>query len=282
VELFSRYVFAQHAYPKKYPASKATCPHCHAIVIVNVVKDKQLTCRACGQTSDLAGPVNRATMTCLQGHTTKVIDALGGRPPRFRMYAKQVLAANGSRQYEPIDDFDLALYTEAEKLLEERRDELVLPMGTLDDGHNTRQAIRWNYREWQQFFNPRQLYSLGILGAAIRDLESGPEREALVTLFSGVLEFNNLFCSFKGEGTGAVRHMFSHHVLKPERVPLEAHPWGTPASSGSFSTLYQSRIIRAWEYKRDPTRHMKQALSAVGRRPGRPMAGRGGGRYRVR
>ncbi|MFD7236181.1 DNA methyltransferase [Streptomyces syringium] len=252
VELFSRYVFAQHAYPKKYPASKATCPHCHAIAIVDVVKDTQLACPACNQVSDLAGPVNRATMTCSQGHTAKVIDALGGQPPRLRMYAKQVLHVDGSRLYEPIDDFDLALYAKAEKLLEERGEELVLPAGTLDDGHNTRQAIRWNYREWRQFFNARQLYSLGLLGKAIRDLESGPEREALAALFSGVLEFNNLFCSFKGEGTGAVRHMFSNHALKPERTPLEAHPWGTPASSGAFSTLYQSRIIRAWEYKRAP------------------------------
>jgi hypothetical protein len=91
------------------------------------------------------------------------------------------------------------------------------------------------------------------LGAAIRDLDAGPnEREALAALFSGVLEFNNLFCSFKGEGTGAVRHMFSHHVLKPERTPLEAHPWGTPASSGSFSTLFRSRLVRAHEYKQHP------------------------------
>ncbi|WP_406381483.1 DNA methyltransferase [Streptomyces sp. NBC_01618] len=252
VELFSRYVFAQHAYPKKYPASKATCPRCHAIEIVNVVTDEQLTCRSCGHTSDLAGPVNRASMTCHQGHTTKVLDALGDQPPKLRMYAKQVIGTDGSRQYEPIDDFDLALYEEAENLLEKQRLDLVLPTGALDDGNNTRQAIRWNYREWQQFFNARQLYSLGLLGASIRDLNPSPEREALAALFSGVLEFNNLFCSFKGEGTGAVRHMFSNHVLKPERTPLEAHPWGTPASSGSFSTLYQSRIIRAWEYKRRP------------------------------
>ncbi|MEV8589866.1 DNA methyltransferase [Streptomyces sp. NPDC051180] len=252
VELFSRYVFAQHAYPKKYPTSRATCPHCHAVVIVNVVEDDHLTCHRCGRTSSLTGPVNRANMTCSQGHTTKVINALGDQPPRFQMYAKQVLDADGTRRYEPIDDFDRALYAEAEKLLEERRSELVLPVGVLDDGHNTRQAIRWNYREWQQFFNARQLYSLGLLGAAIRDLDRGSEREALAALFSGVLEFNNLFCSFKGEGTGAVRHMFSNHVLKPERTPLEAHPWGTPASSGAFSTLYQSRIIRAWEYKRHP------------------------------
>ncbi|MEU1086020.1 DNA methyltransferase [Streptomyces sp. NPDC005892] len=252
VELFSRYVFAQHAYPKKHPASRATCPHCHAIEIVNVVEDERLTCHSCGKTSDLAGPVNRATMTCASGHASKVLDALGDDPPRLRMYAKQVLGKDGSRLYEPIDDFDLALYEETERLLDERGLDLVLPIGALDHGHNTRQAIRWNYREWKQFFNARQLYSLGLLGAAIRDLDPSPEREALATLFSGVLEFNNLFCSFKGEGTGAVRHMFSNHVLKPERTPLEAHPWGTPASSGSFSTLYQSRIIRAWEYKRQP------------------------------
>ncbi|MGH9365037.1 MAG: DNA methyltransferase, partial [Thermoanaerobaculia bacterium] len=52
--------------------------------------------------------------------------------------------------------------------------------------------------------------------------------------------------------TGAVRHMFSHHVLKPERVPLEANLWGTPKSSGSFSTLFDRRILRAIEYCDDP------------------------------
>src|SRR5262249_31601118 len=97
-------------------------------------------------------------------------------------------------------------------------------------------------------------YSLSLIASAIRDLPGRtPEREALCALFSGTLEFNNLFTSFKGEGTGAVRHMFSHHILKPERTPLEAHPWGTPQSSGAFSTLLKSRLYRAHEYKADPT-----------------------------
>jgi hypothetical protein len=43
--------------------------------------------------------------------------------------------------------------------------------------------------------------------------------------------------------------MFSHHILKPERTPLETHPWGTPASSDSFPTLLQSRLLRAHAYK---------------------------------
>ena len=61
-----------------------------------------------------------------------------------------------------------------------------------------------------------------------------------------------MFSSFKGEGTGAVRHMFTHHILKPEIIPLEANLWGTHKSSGSFSTLFKSRILRALDYKDRP------------------------------
>jgi len=67
-----------------------------------------------------------------------------------------------------------------------------------------------------------------------------------------VLEFNNVFASYKGEGTGAVRHLFSHHILKPERTPIEANVWGTPKSSGSFLTLFKTRILRAIDYRQSP------------------------------
>ncbi|RSN47290.1 SAM-dependent methyltransferase [Amycolatopsis sp. WAC 04197] len=251
VELFKSYVFARHAYPKKYPTAQATCPDCHAVNVVNLTTDTEFTCSSCDRSGSFDGPVRGASMRCSRGHVTKVISALDGNPPKQKMYAKLVLGKDGKR-YEPIDSFDLELYAESEALLEEKREELVGPIGTLDAGNNTRQAIRWGYTTWPQFFNARQLYCLGLLGAAIRNQEASPEREALVALFSGVLEFNNLFCSYKGEGTGAVRHMFSNHILKPERTPLEAHPWGTPASSGSFSTLFKSRILRALEYKKAP------------------------------
>src|SRR5207249_4286453 len=80
-----------------------------------------------------------------------------------------------------------------------------------------------------------------------------PTRELFLTLFSGVLEFNNMFASYKGEGTGAVRHMFAHHILKPERTPIEANLWGTPKSSGSFSSLFESRLLRAIAYREAPS-----------------------------
>jgi putative DNA methylase len=249
--LFSTHVFSQNAYPKRVPAAQIVCPACLDVMPARYDFD-ELTCQNNHRVPRL-GAVTRNNMTCINGHTSKVIDALAGKTPHFEMYAKLVLGSNGKKRYEAIDDFDRSLYSECSELLRARELALVLPLGELDDGENTAQAIRWGFVRWQQFFNDRQLYSLGLLAGALRDVAADPgEREALVALFSGTLEFNNMFCSFKGEGTGAVRHMFSHHILKPERTPLEAHPWGTPASSGSFSTLFHSRLLRAQAYKIAP------------------------------
>lgn len=252
VELFSTHVFARHAYSRRFPEAKATCPSCHDVVPVDLSTDATGRCGSCQTKFSLDGPVSAQMMTCPHGHRHRVIDALRQTKPAHRMYAKLVLRQSG-KSYEAIDDFDRSLYADAAARLAARRATLVRPTGELENGYNTVQAMRWGYRAWSDFFNDRQLYSLGLLATAIRDLDSaGPEREALAALFSGTLEFNNLFCSYKGEGTGAVRHMFSHHVLKPERTPLEAHPWGTPASSGAFSTLFESRLLRAHQYKQSP------------------------------
>ncbi|MBA3575347.1 MAG: SAM-dependent methyltransferase, partial [Pseudonocardiales bacterium] len=260
--LFSTHVFSQNAYPKRVPAARIVCPVCLDVMLGRYDFD-ELTCRN-GHRVTRSGAVTRSTMTCPDRHTSKVLDALAGEAPRSEMYAKLVLGFNGKKRYEPITEFDRSLYAECSGLLQQQESELVLPLGELDHGENTRQAIRWGFTKWRQFFNDRQLYSLGLLASAIRDLSVGAaEREALAALFSGTLEFNNMFCSFKGEGTGAVRHMFSHHVLKPERTPLEAHPWGTPASSGSFSTLFQSRLLRAQVYKLAPTDQLLKAEGVV-------------------
>lgn len=249
--LFSSHVFARHAYPQRVPSAQLVCPECLDVVegIYNFTNAK---CKN-GHEFGYAGAVSGGAMTCPNGHQNSVLTALGGRTPSYEMYAKLVAGFDGKRRYERISNFDRELYSECEDLLGRDSASLLMPSGRLEDGENTKQAIRWGFSEWRQFFNARQLYSLGILGAAVRDVVASPcEREALCALFSGTLEFNNLFCSFKGEGTGAVRHMFSHHILKPERTPLEAHPWGTPASSGSFSTLYERRLVRAHLYKAEP------------------------------
>lgn len=251
VNLFDSPVYSRNVYPKRVPRAQIVCPRCLDIQ-ENRYDFQSATC-ANGHLITHGGTVTRSVMTCSRGHKHRVIDALRGQRPTYSMYAKLVVDAHGRKTYEGISDWDTRLFEECTTLLTSLPDNAVLPTGVLEQGNNTVQALRWNFTEWRHFFNDRQLYSLSLLATAIRDLGGhSAEREALCTLFSGTLEFNNLFASFKGEGTGAVRHMFSNHILKPERTPLEAHPWGTPQSSGSFSTLLNSRLARAHQYKQEP------------------------------
>lgn len=252
VDLFSRYVFSQHAYPKKHPEAKALCPHCGAINTV-AHDAPSATCNEChlGYLPQ-EGPASHQRAQCRCGHDFAIARTVAaqGTPPKHRMYAKMVLLPDGTKTYMRATSEDMALYACAEAELAKRPD--AYPIVRILPGYNTNQALNYNYDHWHLMFNARQLLCLSILAARIGSIENREVRELFTCLFSGCLEFNNMFASFKGEGTGAVRHMFSHHILKPERTPLEANPWGTPKSSGSFSTLFKSRILRALDYQERP------------------------------
>lgn len=253
VELFGSRIFASHAYPKRFPEVQVSCPGC-GDVFESTYTASETRCPSCKLTFDpQTGPARGAGCRCSQCGTefqiARTAKALG-RPPEHRMYAKLVLRRDGSKEYLRIDEHDRRLFESARKRLRELAPRL--PDTRIAAGYNTKQVLNYGYTTWDQMFNERQLLGLTLLARGICALPAGSERDALMLLFSGVLEFNNMFASYKGEGTGAVRHMFSHHVLKPERTPLEANIWGTPKSSGSFSTLFKSRLLRALEYKDAP------------------------------
>jgi len=156
------------------------------------------------------------------------------------------LRPTGEKIHLKASQEDQILYREAEMRL--ALEDLPLPSLAVRPGHNTDQARGYNYLQWRDFFNARQLLCNGLLLREILRLPSRAIQEQMLCLFSSTLEFNNLFCSFKGEGTGAVRHMFSNHILKPERTPLENSVWGTDKSSGTFCSLFESRLMRAKLY----------------------------------
>ncbi len=257
VDLFSSRVIAQNVYPERKPEMQVCCPKCGDIFPA-VGKDQGVSCRACGLHFDAkAGEASGAKATCQTCRRSfAIVEAVRalGRPPSHRLYAKLVLTSEGKKRYLPATPGDVDAYRRCAALLREelQRGAIQLPDGVLTDGYNTRQAINYNYRTWRDFFNERQLLALGWLHAAIAGLADDSTRDALLTLFSGALEFNNVFASYKGEGTGAVRHMFAHHILKPERMPIEANVWGTPKSSGSFSNLFEARLFRALDYRAAP------------------------------
>lgn len=253
VDLFSSMIFARHAYPKKFPKAQAVCPSCDAINEVHI-QDTEKRCCSCRKPfNPNRGPANGQIATCPHcANTFRIIKTIraGDSPPDHRLYAKLALMPDGTKAYLPVTDVDRELYVEAERALAARKDPF--PLVGIFPGYNTNQVLGYNYRHWHEMFNARQLLCLSILAERIKVISDPILRELFTCLFSGALEFNNMFASYKGEGTGAVRHMFAHHILKPERTPLEANLWGTPKSSGSFTTMFEGRIRRALDYADNP------------------------------
>lgn len=258
VDLFSSFVIARNAYPNRKPEVQICCPRCGDIFPA-LNTDKRVCCHSCQFDFDPhMGPVRGSTAQC--ANCLEVFPILGAirakrSAPDHRLYCKLILSADGDKRYVAAGPQDVEDYRRAADLLKQEAEHgsIQLPITTLADGFNTRQAIGYNYTKWRDFFNDRQLLALGWLQEAIAAIADPPTRDVFLLLFSGVLEFNNLFASYKGEGTGAVRHMFAHHILKPERTPIEANVWGTPKSSGSFSTLFKTRLLRAVAYRTTPT-----------------------------
>ena len=248
VPLFSRYVFAQNAYPKRKPRAWVVCRGCWG-VFESRYDATSVECPRCAcHFNPQDGPANGQYVRAPDGSRHKIKDRLpaDGSPPAHRLYAMLAVRPNGEKVYLAARPEDHALYAEAEARTGEEN--LPLPTLAVRPGHNTDQARGYNYLHWRDFFNARQLLCLGLLLRHILDIADQRVKEQMLCLFSSTLEFNNLFCSYKGEGTGAVRHMFAHHILKPERTPLENSVWGTDKSSGTFSTLFESRLVRAKRY----------------------------------
>jgi putative DNA methylase len=254
IDLFKSRIFSKNAIPKKDPSAHAVCPKCGRIVSTQF--DALIAkCANCEHVfNPQIGTISGSMVCCPECNTEfKLVDVMRliSGPLRYRRYAKMVLYQNGSKHYDEINEFDLAL----EREISEEYKSIIkeLPQTAVQSGYNTDQMLKHNYRYWYELFSDRQIVCIRYLEKAIENIGDDKVRYLFACLFSGTLEFNNLFTSFKGEGTGAVRHMFANHVLKPELMPIEANLWGTPKSSGAFSCLYKSRIERALDYKAYPT-----------------------------
>lgn len=121
---------------------------------------------------------------------------------------------------------DRELYAGIEADVARRFRRLLIPRQRIPTGHNTDQLRRYGYRYWRELFNARQLAALDLLFRAIKQVEDPPSRELLLLLASAGLEFNSMLCTAKGLGTGAIRHVFTHHAFIPAKAPLEANVWG--------------------------------------------------------
>lgn len=217
-----------------------SCPACDHIFLPRqgVVDGSWFTCPDCGRRQTILEATRRAG---------KILDheiyALIVQCPEHGQGIKEPDASDRKRYQTAVAEFDL------------HRESLLFPRQAIPPGLKTDDLRNHNYRYWYELFSPRQLLALDRLLRSILALESEAERDLMITLFSSSLEFNNLFCSYKGGHAGhpgAVRHIFSHHAFVVPRQALENNLWGVNGSSGSFSALYRSRLLRSREYAQAP------------------------------
>ena len=187
VDLFSSRIFTRHAYPKRHPESRATCPDCGEVNIVRY-DAKNAKCGSCNAGFDpQKGPAKGQNATCPDcGHTFPIRATIqkGTTPPNHRMYAKLVLLPDGTKEYFRATEADNSLYDSAQKELAGYSD--AYPTVAIESGYNTNQAIGYNYNYWHQMFNSRQLLCLSILAKRIKSSGDPLIRDLFACLFSGV------------------------------------------------------------------------------------------------
>lgn len=253
VPLRKSMILARHM--SKPHTGLVTCPMCGHPYISSGL-DRIQRCPACGQDfNPEKGYSSGPSYTCPTcSKDGRILEALSGQdePPLHAMVAIHYLCPVCGKGYKRPDNQDLRAYEQIKEQFLQQRDKLLYPRAPIRPGYNTNQMINYHYHYWFQMFNERQLLGLSMLLEAILHLEDQNMRELMLLLFSSTLEFNNLFCSPKGLGTGAVRHLFAHHAFIPTKEPLEANLWGVARSSGGFSTLYRERLRRGKIWAKRP------------------------------
>jgi adenine-specific DNA methylase len=229
-----------HVFSSPDSGQAASCPACR-----HVFEPKQGAVRGSGFTCP----------DCGQRQTILEATQCAGGVLKQKIYALITVCPEHGQGFKAPDAWDWNHYQAAVVDFERHRDALLFPRQEIPPGLKTNDLRNHNFRYWHELFNPRQLLALDKLLRSILALEDEPTRDLMITLFSSSLEFNNLFCSYKGghaRRPGAVRHIFSHHAFVLPRQALENNLWGVNGSSGSFSALYKSRLRRSREYARTP------------------------------
>lgn len=250
VPLFKNYFVSHNAYPHKKPEAQILCPDCGNIFL-GKYKQPEAACPECGFTfNPNEGTVTGAFVKDSAGKKHRIKDLIGkDSPPKEKPYGILAIAKDGEKRYLPFREYDLQLYNEASSELKKYSD--YLPKLEITPGHNADQALGYGFKYWGDLFNDREKLCLALLLKSIMKLDQDI-RGQFICLFNSTLEFNNRFCSYKGEGTGAIRPIFSNHILKPEREPVENSVWGFAQSSGCFSSLYRTRLKKAKSYLDQP------------------------------
>lgn len=157
------------------------------------------------------------------------------------------------------DESNLNFIDETVRRLEEH---LVYPRQKILEGDS---SVRWRlhkYAHYYQVFNARQLLAFNYLFEGIWSIPEAEYRNALITVFSNALEYNNMMTPYNYPHR-KLHHLFNYHALPLTTTPVENAVWGVgDEGAGTFVNCYK-RYRLAKEYCQSPFDKFKDSIGVV-------------------
>lgn len=252
VDLFSKHLVAKN---QRHPNYVLFCSSCHSLnEVESLDNEDELVCGACSARLQVEGPAGRSRCTCQHcGHVNQY--PAGNSPPHHRMYAmeyhcERCYGNHQGRFFKAPDEADRRRFHEAEQRLTQSEKQFI-PDETIPSGDESSRLHRWGYECYRELFNARQLLGLNTLASAIHEVQDDVVREALLTVFSDSLRYQNMLCRYDTYAL-KIQDIFSVHGFPVGLAQCENSVLGVPGKGSGGFRHFLKKYKRAKTYCQQP------------------------------
>ncbi|MBI2339277.1 MAG: DNA methylase [Deltaproteobacteria bacterium] len=254
-DLFPGYLLAEN---KRHPLNVLVCKYCGELNEYEKIPTREFPqkCASCNKKMHVEGNCRREKAECQNCNEVFLPLSKGQENPlQHRIWAieyhcQQCKPNHVGRFFKSPDKWDLEKIGRASLKLKKTRG-LPIPDDAIPAGDETDRLHRWGYKFYREMFNERQLLGLGLLLRRIIKVQSVECRQALLTVFSDILRYQNMLCRYD---TYALKcqDIFSVHGFPIGLVQCENNLLGIPKiGSGAFRHFIE-KYIRAKDYCEHP------------------------------
>ncbi|MHA1448319.1 MAG: hypothetical protein ACTSP4_02735 [Candidatus Hodarchaeales archaeon] len=257
-------LFKYHVLSRNYKQSEASknhvfCPDCGTITVLPGKLPESYQCSVCNELIPvMKGCYSRGKYKCDCGFSEPLIKAVReiDAPLPQELFAIEYYCPQcKERGYRKTTEKDIQTWEEARDSFNKQKKLLIYPRNKIPDGDKTKALLNYKLNNWYQLFNERQLLSLTLLLSEILNIEDLNSRDFFLTIFSKMLEYQNMLCQYN-YGAMKIVNSFNHHAYPITTIPVENNPWGTEIGAGTFSSCFRAGI-KALQYIDSPFEKVK-------------------------
>ncbi|MGQ9900768.1 MAG: DNA methyltransferase [Fimbriimonadales bacterium] len=225
------------------------CPNCRSIHLWR--GEPNHACPSCGVSfNPREGFYNQGYYRCPYCNSTKnLLETIraGRSLEQIPIAIEYWCASCKSRQYKPLDADDQQILAQAEAVLRQSDFSWLIPDTFIPQGTSSRRWIQHGFTRYRDVFSARQLVAFSYLIEAIRAIPEIEYQFAFYTIFSNMLEYNNLMTPYNYPHR-KLHHLFNYHALPLTTTPVENAVWGVgEEGAGTFVNCYR-RYVNAKRY----------------------------------